>query len=331
MYDLGERLLMVASDRISTYDVIHPTPIPGKGQVLTGISVFWFGLTERHRSQPPRLGHRRRSRARCAGAPWRCSKLRDAADRVRGARLPVGLGLEGLPGAPARCAGSRCPPGCASHSSCPSRSSRRPPRPSWASTTRTSTSRPPWPRSATAQLAERVRDVSIALYQRAAEHARRARDHPGRHQVRVRARPAGHAGARRRGAHARLLALLARRSVRAGPRAAQLRQAVRARLGLGHRLGPHRSGAGAARRDRGIARASCTSRPTSGSPASRSTAWLERVQAADARGPASGSRHEGAGARAAQGRHPRPPGPGRRARATRARLRRRAQRARRAA
>jgi phosphoribosylaminoimidazole-succinocarboxamide synthase len=46
MYDLGDRLLMVASDRISTYDVVHPTPIPGKGSVLTGISVFWFGETE---------------------------------------------------------------------------------------------------------------------------------------------------------------------------------------------------------------------------------------------------------------------------------------------
>jgi phosphoribosylaminoimidazole-succinocarboxamide synthase len=46
MYELDERILMVASDRISTYDVIHPTPIPGKGDVLTGISVFWFGLTE---------------------------------------------------------------------------------------------------------------------------------------------------------------------------------------------------------------------------------------------------------------------------------------------
>src|SRR5579862_5439703 len=45
MYDLGGDLLMVASDRISTYDVVHPTPIPGKGQVLTGMSVFWFGLT----------------------------------------------------------------------------------------------------------------------------------------------------------------------------------------------------------------------------------------------------------------------------------------------
>src|SRR5438067_9971651 len=46
IYDEGERLLMVASDRISTYDVIHPTPIPGKGMVLTGISAFWFDRTE---------------------------------------------------------------------------------------------------------------------------------------------------------------------------------------------------------------------------------------------------------------------------------------------
>jgi phosphoribosylaminoimidazole-succinocarboxamide synthase len=45
MYDLGERILMVASDRISTYDVVHPTPIPDKGKVLTGISVFFFQRT----------------------------------------------------------------------------------------------------------------------------------------------------------------------------------------------------------------------------------------------------------------------------------------------
>ncbi|MDO9356884.1 MAG: phosphoribosylaminoimidazolesuccinocarboxamide synthase [Solirubrobacteraceae bacterium] len=46
LYDLGDdRLLLVATDRISTYDAIHPTPIPGKGSVLTGLSVFWFGLT----------------------------------------------------------------------------------------------------------------------------------------------------------------------------------------------------------------------------------------------------------------------------------------------
>jgi phosphoribosylaminoimidazole-succinocarboxamide synthase len=43
LYDLGDRLLMVASDRISTYDAVHPTPIPDKGRVLTALSVFWFG------------------------------------------------------------------------------------------------------------------------------------------------------------------------------------------------------------------------------------------------------------------------------------------------
>jgi phosphoribosylaminoimidazole-succinocarboxamide synthase len=50
MYGLSgegdERLLMVASDRISTYDAVHPTPIPDKGKVLTGLSVFWFGKTK---------------------------------------------------------------------------------------------------------------------------------------------------------------------------------------------------------------------------------------------------------------------------------------------
>ena len=58
--DAGGRLLMVASDRISTYDAVHPTPIPDKGSVLTGLSVFWFEQTGAHRPQPPHLGDRRR-------------------------------------------------------------------------------------------------------------------------------------------------------------------------------------------------------------------------------------------------------------------------------
>ena len=41
----GGRLLMVASDRISTYDAVHPTRIPDKGKVLTGLSAFWFQIT----------------------------------------------------------------------------------------------------------------------------------------------------------------------------------------------------------------------------------------------------------------------------------------------
>jgi phosphoribosylaminoimidazole-succinocarboxamide synthase len=45
IYDLGDELLLVASDRISTYDVVHPTPIPDKGAVLTALSTFWFERT----------------------------------------------------------------------------------------------------------------------------------------------------------------------------------------------------------------------------------------------------------------------------------------------
>lgn len=45
LYDAGpDRLVMVASDRISAYDVVMPTAIPDKGRVLTGLSVHWFGL-----------------------------------------------------------------------------------------------------------------------------------------------------------------------------------------------------------------------------------------------------------------------------------------------
>jgi phosphoribosylaminoimidazole-succinocarboxamide synthase len=60
MYDLGDRLLMVASDRISAYDVVLPTLIPEKGKVLTGLSAFWFertaGIVANHclPAEPPR-------------------------------------------------------------------------------------------------------------------------------------------------------------------------------------------------------------------------------------------------------------------------------------
>jgi len=42
VYDLGDRLLIVATDRISAYDVVMPTGIPDKGRILTGLSFFWF-------------------------------------------------------------------------------------------------------------------------------------------------------------------------------------------------------------------------------------------------------------------------------------------------
>jgi phosphoribosylaminoimidazole-succinocarboxamide synthase len=46
IYDLGEHLLIVATDRISAFDVVMPNPIPGKGIILTQISKFWFSVME---------------------------------------------------------------------------------------------------------------------------------------------------------------------------------------------------------------------------------------------------------------------------------------------
>ncbi len=44
IYDLGDQLLIVATDRLSAFDVVMPTPIPDKGKVLTQLSLFWFEL-----------------------------------------------------------------------------------------------------------------------------------------------------------------------------------------------------------------------------------------------------------------------------------------------
>src|SRR5262249_52777253 len=44
IYDLGDKLLLVASDRISAFDVILPTEIPDKGKILTQLSLYWFDL-----------------------------------------------------------------------------------------------------------------------------------------------------------------------------------------------------------------------------------------------------------------------------------------------
>jgi phosphoribosylaminoimidazole-succinocarboxamide synthase len=44
LYDLGDHLLIITTDRVSAFDHVLPTPIPGKGAVLTAMSAFWFGL-----------------------------------------------------------------------------------------------------------------------------------------------------------------------------------------------------------------------------------------------------------------------------------------------
>ncbi len=139
LYDAGPgRLLLVASDRISAFDVVLPTPIPDKGRVLTGLSLFWFERTGEPGGQPRRDGRsgRRASSIRIwPAAPWWCavptwsrwSASRAATCPARGGRST---------GGPARSAASRCRPGCVSRTGCPNRSSRRPPRRPKATTSR---------------------------------------------------------------------------------------------------------------------------------------------------------------------------------------------------
>ncbi len=50
LYDLGDTLLLVATDRISAFDVVMPNGVPDKGRILTGISVFWFDFLEDYRN-----------------------------------------------------------------------------------------------------------------------------------------------------------------------------------------------------------------------------------------------------------------------------------------
>ena len=60
------RLLLVASDRISAFDVVLPTEIPDKGRVLTGLSRFWFAETGGDRPEPPPRDRDATTRTTCA-------------------------------------------------------------------------------------------------------------------------------------------------------------------------------------------------------------------------------------------------------------------------
>ncbi len=249
MYDLGDRLLMVACDRISTYDVVHPTPIPDKGKVLTGLSVFWFGLTERDRPQPPDLGDRRTCPTRQRGRALVVQKLEMLPVEcvVRGYITGSGwkdyqaTGSVSRDRAAGRAAGVR-----AAARSRSSRPARRPRSGHDEAIDFDQAAELVGDR----ELMERVRDVSLELYAFAAAHARARGVILADTKFEFGLDPSGRLVARRRGADAGLLALLAGRRLRARARAAELRQAVRARLGLGERLGQDSAGAGDPRRRR---------------------------------------------------------------------------------
>ena len=201
---------MVASDRISTYDAVHPTPIPDKGKVLTGLSVFWFEKTAPDRRQPPDLGRPtgvpdggpRPGAGRCASCemlPVECvvrgyitgSGWKDyqATGAVSGIELPAG---------PARVRAAARADLHAEHEG------RGRPRRGDRLRARGRAGRRSGADGA------RARRVDRAVLVRRRARARARRD-PRRHEVRVRARRRRRAGGRRRGADAGLLALLAGR------------------------------------------------------------------------------------------------------------------------
>ncbi len=169
IYDLGDELLIVASDRISTYDVVHPTPIPDKGSVLTGLSAFWFertaGIVPNHVIS---LTDGVPDEARGRGMVVRKLKMLSVECVVRG--YITGSGWKDYQ-ATGAVSGIELPSGL--------RESDRLPEPLFTPSTKADVGHDEAIdfEGAVAligdrALAERVRDVSIALYEFAADHVR---------------------------------------------------------------------------------------------------------------------------------------------------------------
>ena len=82
VYGDGDDIVLVASDRISVYDVVLPTLIPDKGKILTALSLWWFQQLE---DIVPHHVISTVVPAEFAGRAIRCRRLRDGPGRVRGA------------------------------------------------------------------------------------------------------------------------------------------------------------------------------------------------------------------------------------------------------
>jgi phosphoribosylaminoimidazole-succinocarboxamide synthase len=169
IYDLGDELLIVASDRISTYDVVHPTPIPDKGAVLTGLSAFWFDRTrEIVANHVVSVTDRVPGEARGRGMVVRKLTMLPVECVVRG--YITGSGWKDYQ-ATGAVSGITLPDGL--------RESDRLPEPLFTPSTKAEVGHDEAIDFEGAveligdrELAQRVRDVSLALYEHAADHAR---------------------------------------------------------------------------------------------------------------------------------------------------------------
>ena len=254
VYDLGERLLLVATDRISAFDWVLPSGIPDKGRVLTGLSAFWFDLlhvpnhlisTDVERARPDLAADERE--ALCGPVdggpegrvvPFECV--------VRG--YLSGSALEGV-SRPGTVCGITLPPGLVESDRI---------EPIFTPATKAETGHDEnvsfdvMAEAVGAEVAETLRSMSLEVYREGRDTRRAARADPGRHQVRV--------GVRRATGELLLVdEVLTPDSSRYWPHgrvparrpAAVVRQAVRPRLARDDRLGQGQPAAAAARGRRG--------------------------------------------------------------------------------
>jgi phosphoribosylaminoimidazole-succinocarboxamide synthase len=117
LYADGDDIIMVASDRVSVYDVVLPTPIPGKGRVLTQLSLWWFG--QLGDVIPNHVISAADVPARWAGRAIRCRRLRMLPVECIARGYLAGLGLSSYEQT-GTISGVRLPPGLAEGSRLPS-------------------------------------------------------------------------------------------------------------------------------------------------------------------------------------------------------------------
>ena len=176
VFDLGDRLLFVATDRISAFDCVMPNGIPRKGEVLTQISYFWFEQTERLVAESSGLqGRRPACPPNCKSIPpcWRGAAWWSR----RPSRWPLNASCAAISPAragritrrPAAFAASNCRRACAIPRACPSRC--------FTPATKAETGHDENISFEEAceitgrEIAEKARDLSLKIYSFAAEYA----------------------------------------------------------------------------------------------------------------------------------------------------------------
>ncbi len=274
MYGFGDQILMVASDRISAFDVVLPTPIPHKGRVLTGMSLFWFehfkDVARNHliSAEPKNFPIQAQNDPDLAGRSMVVQRLTMLPIEcvVRG--YLVGSGWKDYQATGTVC-GHALPAGM--------QEAEKLPKPIFTPATKATDGHDINIDKAAGKILvgddrfDELERISIELYEAASEYAADPGHHHRRHQVRVRPRQHQPGGAGRRGTHARLVTLLAGRHLQARQLPAVVRQAVRARTGWRRSTGTSSRPAPRYPPTWSPAPRSATSRPTKWSPADRST------------------------------------------------------------